>query len=123
MTTSKKAWLRCDDHCRDEKAERPNERRKKHEAHHLDNRYTSSNDESRDDGAKTVTSGGQSSPESDNDNNFAVAVERPAKKAKKARRKTVVPCKPFCKVIESEDNKALLTEMGDLLNNDPLDVN
>ncbi len=53
---------------------------KKHEAHHLDNRYTSSDDESPNIDEKTVVSGGQSSPESDDEDNFAVAIEEPPAK-------------------------------------------
>ncbi len=55
----KKAWTRNDNN-RCNKKEHPNERRKKYEAHHLNNCYTSSDDESPDKGNGTVASDGES---------------------------------------------------------------
>jgi hypothetical protein len=67
---------------------------KKIEAHHADNRYTSSNDESKNDGKNTDVDNDnllRSTASSDaDDDNFAVAIETPAKNATKAKRGSAV---------------------------------
>ncbi len=98
----------------------------------IDPRYPSMSDRESDDEHDTVASEGEASSRDGNDrdddeDNFAVAMAPPAKRAKKSAGGAVL--RMTRKVIESDDNEdnaiiddnALLAEMGELLKgNDPL---
>jgi hypothetical protein len=102
----------------------------------------SSNDESPNNDKNMDVDKGKSMASSNADDNFAVALEPPAKKTKSQRdtvvveketaaprkRKAVVPRKRNKRVVESDsdddnDNGAFLTSCKKLLKDDPLDFN
>ncbi len=83
--------------------------------HAIDNRWTSSDNESRDNDKKMVVSKEEKSKDDKERDNFAAAMALPAKKAKTTRR--VVSQKPR-KVVKSNDNfDAFLAKTASLLGN------
>ena len=150
-TPEKKPWKKNGD---DKKGRRDDrDRRKKIEAHHADNRYTSSDDESKNDDENTDVDDddvSRSTASSDaGDDNFAVAIETPAKNATKAKRGSAVAEKEVIaarkrkpdavkvprkakrtksnkKIVESDsdedDDDNFLASCGKTLERDPLNI-
>ena len=150
-TPEKKPWKKNGD---DKKGRRDDrDRRKKIEAHHADSRYTSSDDESKNDDENTDIDDddvSRSTASSDaGDDNFAVAIETPAKNATKAKRGSAVAEKEVIaarkrkpdavkvprkakrtksnkKIVESDsdedDDDNFLASCGKTLERDPLDI-
>ena len=150
-TPEKKPWKKNGDEKKDRRDDR--DRRKKIEAHHADNRYTSSDDESKNDDENTDVDDddvSRSTASSDaGDDNFAVAIETPAKNATKAKRGSAVAEKEVIaarkrkpdavkvprkakrtksnkKIVESDsdedDDDNFLASCGKTLERDPLDI-
>ena len=150
-TPEKKPWKRNGDDKKDRRDDR--DRRKKVEAHHADNRYTSSDDESKNDDENTDVDDddvSRSTASSDaGDDNFAVAIETPAKNATKAKRGSAVAEKEVIaarkrkpdavkvprkakrtksnkKIVESDsdedDDDIFLASCGKTLERDPLNI-
>ena len=150
-TPDKKPWKKNGDDKKDRRDDR--DRRKKIEAHHADNRYTSSDDESKNDDENTDVDDddvSRSTASSDaGDDNFAVAIETPAKNATKAKRGSAVAEKEVIaarkrkpdavkvprkakrtksnkKIVESDsdedDDDNFLASCGKTLERDPLDI-
>jgi hypothetical protein len=148
----KTSWKK---HRDDKKHQRDDrDRRKKVEAHHADNRYTSSDDESKNDHEDTDVDDDDGSLRStasssaDNDN-FAMAIDAPAKKTTKAGRGSAVAekeviaarkrkpdatrvprkekrAKPIKKIIESDsdddNDDTFIASCEKMLPRDPLDI-
>ena len=150
-TPEKKPWKKNGDDKKDRRDDR--DRRKKIEAHHADSRYTSSDDESKNDDENTDVDDddvSRSTASSDaGDDNFAVAIETPAKNATKAKRGSAVAEKEVIaarkrkpdavkvprkakrtksnkKIVESDsdedDDDNFLASCGKTLERDPLDI-
>ena len=151
-TPEKKPWKKKNgDDKKDRRDDR--DRRKKIEAHHADSRYTSSDDESKNDDENTDVDDddvSRSTASSDaGDDNFAVAIETPAKNATKAKRGSAVAEKEVIaarkrkpdavkvprkakrtksnkKIVESDsdedDDDNFLASCGKTLERDPLDI-
>ena len=97
-TSEKRAWKKDDNkkNRRDDRDRRdPRSRREKIDAHHLDNRYTSSDDETKNDDENTYVDNDDDVSRSTassgvDDDNFAVALGTPEKNSKQAKRGSAI---------------------------------